>query len=86
MLFCYKTVIIILLSFLCNYQYTVSFSYFSECNMGKWVCVEDKCSSSCNYYGFGHIDTFDGKSYEFEPSPCSYFLVQVRVLDQLDIV
>ena len=46
--------------------------------MGKWICDEDKCSSSCDLYGFGHVDTFDGKIYEFEASACSYYLVQVR--------
>ncbi|KAH3783096.1 hypothetical protein DPMN_161024 [Dreissena polymorpha] len=47
--------------------------------MGKWQCTDDKCSSSCNYYGMSHVKTFDGLEYEFEAAPCTYDLVQVRM-------
>ncbi|XP_052224799.1 SCO-spondin-like [Dreissena polymorpha] len=48
----------------------------SKCYMGKWQCTDDKCSSSCNYYGMSHVKTFDGLEYEFEAAPCTYDLVQ----------
>ena len=52
-------------------------SMFSTCNMGKWDCTDDKCSSSCSYYGMSHVKTFDGLEYDFEAAPCGYDLVEV---------
>jgi len=56
------------------------FPVCSTCYMGRWKCTEDKCSSTCSYYGMSHVSTFDGLEYEFEASKCGYALIQVSLL------
>ncbi|KAJ8313588.1 hypothetical protein KUTeg_008149 [Tegillarca granosa] len=48
-----------------------------ECNIGTWQCEEDVCDGTCDYFGIGHMNTFDNFMYSFEPAPCRYTLLEM---------
>ncbi|KAL5006766.1 hypothetical protein ScPMuIL_015572 [Solemya velum] len=46
------------------------------CDMGKWICTHDVCSSTCSVIGLGNIITFDGKDYKMKPCRGKYTLIE----------
>ncbi|CAH1263783.1 MUC5AC [Branchiostoma lanceolatum] len=46
------------------------------CNTGLWTCTEDRCASTCQFMGTGHIKTFDGKHFNIQGADCPYVLVE----------
>lgn len=52
---------------------------FSTCNIGSWHCENDVCEGTCDYFGVGHMYTFDNFMYSFEPAACTYTLMEVRL-------
>lgn len=49
---------------------------FSTCASGSWKCSKFACPRTCTVMGNGHIDTFDGKTYNLMGS-CRYTLLEV---------
>jgi len=48
------------------------------CELGKWKCTDDSCARTCSVLGYQHIETFDGKKYDFEGPACEYTLVELN--------